>query len=214
MAKNKKNKENRKKSRSTFSRNRSWAAKSVKKEAGDITRKPKIWPRSTTKPSTPGFKRNLMSEFSALWHQPGKNMSSMRQTSEETIEVMLRHYPANIEIPMDVEIFHEFIRLRHFGWQLRSLKYDKDMYLHLNFEKVDWRSVGYYGLMPTKHNANQNLWWLKDGPQKKFTLKGPNSTREIILGPDEMIEWNIIKTADYQARNPEGTFADSVALKK
>lgn len=176
--------------------------------------KKKVWPRSKSKPSAPGFKRDLMPEFGSLWYQPGKNMSWIKQTSEESIEVMIRHYHAGIETPVDVEIFHELVRLRHFGWQLRSLKYDKDMYLYLNFEKVDWRTVNYYGLLPTKHNSSQNIWWLNNGPDKKFIIAGPNSTRELTLRNDEMIEWNVIKIADYQARNPEGRIIDSVALKK
>lgn len=108
------------------------------------------------------FKRDLMGEFGALYYkttQP-RNMSSVRQVSEEQIEVMIKQYP-ELEKSQDIEIYDELHRLRHFGWQLRYIKYGKESELYLYFDKVDWRSVDYYGLKHTKYNNDKDLWWLK-----------------------------------------------------
>lgn len=107
------------------------------------------------------IKRDLMREFGALWFKTTEpsNFSSMRQIDNETICVSLQQYPDQGETH-DISIYDEFTRIRHFGWQLRYIKYDKDSTLHMYFEKVDWRSVQSYGLMPTKHNNEKDLWWL------------------------------------------------------
>ena len=107
------------------------------------------------------FKRSLMGEFDALYCHTQKiqNMSSVRQVNETTIEVGLQQYPDQGKTS-DVEIFDEFNRLRHFGWQLRYIKYDKDSTLFMYFEKVDWRSVDFYNLQHDKYNNEKDIWWL------------------------------------------------------
>ncbi len=107
------------------------------------------------------FKRDLMSEFSALYCNTTEplNMSSIRQLSEEVIEVALQQYPEQGETH-DITIFDELHRLRFFGWQIRVIKYDKDGTLFIHFDKVDWRSRKRYGLTPTVHNNEEDLWWL------------------------------------------------------
>jgi len=106
-------------------------------------------------------KRNLISEFNALYINTTEphNMSSIRQISEEIIEVALQQYPEQGKT-QDVMIYDELNRLRYFGWQLRYIKYDKDGVLFMYFAKVDWRSVGFYGLIPDKYNNEKDIWWL------------------------------------------------------
>lgn len=108
------------------------------------------------------FKRNLISEFSALYMNTTEplNMSSIRQVSETGIEVALEQYPEQ-GIEHDVIIFDELNRLRFFGWQIRSIKYDKDATLFIYFEKIDRRNVNFYRLVPDKYNNEQDLWWLE-----------------------------------------------------
>lgn len=107
------------------------------------------------------IKRDLMSEFSALYMTTTEpvNHSSIKQISEEVIEVELRQYPEQ-GVAHDITIFDELHRLRFFGWQLRVIKYKKDGTLIMHFAKVDWRSRKYYGLMPTIHNDEKDIWWL------------------------------------------------------
>lgn len=110
----------------------------------------------------PKFKRELMDEFSALYSKTTEpqNMSCTRQISEEVIEVELKQYPDQ-GVTNDVTIYDELNRLRHFGWQLRYIKYAKDSTLFMYFEKVDWRSVDRYNLVHDEHNNNKDIWWLK-----------------------------------------------------
>lgn len=119
-----------------------------------------ITPPEEVKAEEKPFKRNLMGEFSALYTKTEKphNFSCYRQISNECIEVELRQYPEQ-GITEDITIYDELNRLRYFGWQLRSIKYDKDGDLHLYFEKVDWRSVGFFNLIPNQYNNEQDLWW-------------------------------------------------------
>lgn len=113
------------------------------------------------KEETKTFKRDLMSEFSALYTNTIEplNFSGIQQLSEEVIEVELRQYPEQGETH-DITIFDELNRLRFFGWQLRVIKYKKDGTLIMHFDKVDWRSREHYGLMPTKYNDEKDIWWL------------------------------------------------------
>lgn len=110
----------------------------------------------------PEFKRNLMSEFGALYYKTTEpqNMSCTKQISEDVIEVELKQFPDQGE-PHDVVIFDELNRLRHFGWQLRYIKYDKLETLFMYFQKVDWRSVDYYNLVHDEYNNEKDIWWLK-----------------------------------------------------
>lgn len=110
----------------------------------------------------PAFKRNLMSEFSAIYSKTTEpeNMSCTRQISEDVIEVELKQFPDQGETH-DVVIFDELNRLRYFGWQLRYIKYDKLETLFMYFQKVDWRSVDYYNLVHNEYNNEKNIWWLK-----------------------------------------------------
>ena len=110
----------------------------------------------------PAFKRNLMSEFSALYSKTTapQNMSCTRQISEEVIEVELKQFPNQGETH-EVIIFDELSRLRHFGWQLRYIKYTENATLFMYFEKVDWRSVDYYNLVHDEYNNEKDIWWLK-----------------------------------------------------
>ncbi len=107
------------------------------------------------------FKRDLMSEFSALYMKTTEplNHSSIGQISETEIEIALQQYPEQ-GVAHDVVIYDELHRLRFFGWQIRSIKYDKDGVLFIRFEKVDRRNVHYYRLVPDKYNNEQDLWWL------------------------------------------------------
>ncbi len=110
---------------------------------------------------SPEFKRDLMGEFNTLYMKTTEplNMSCIRQVSETRIEVALEQYPKQGETK-DIVIYDELHRLRHFGWQIQSIKYDKDGVLFIYFEKVDRRTVDYYGLVPDKHNNEEDLWWL------------------------------------------------------
>ncbi|KKN46010.1 hypothetical protein LCGC14_0677040 [marine sediment metagenome] len=112
---------------------------------------------------TKEFKRNLMGEFNALYMKTTdpQNMSSIQQVSEEIIEVGLQQYPDQGET-YEVRIFDELNRLRHFGWQLRYIKYEADSTLFLYFQKVDRRNVDFYNLVHDEHNNEQDLWWLKN----------------------------------------------------
>ena len=108
------------------------------------------------------IKRGLMSEFCVLYdslNEPYTNSSMIEQISDEVIHVSLKQYPDQGDTN-DVTIYEELRRLRYFGWQLRSIKYDRNNTLHLYFEKVDWRARESYGLMPTRYNNEKELWWL------------------------------------------------------
>lgn len=102
-----------------------------------------------------------MSEFCVLYDRLSEpaNSSMIEQITDEVIHVSLKQYPDQ-GVTNDVTIYEELRRLRYFGWQLRSIKYDKESTLHLYFEKVDWRAREAYGLMPTKYNNEMELWWL------------------------------------------------------
>jgi len=118
-------------------------------------------------PSSPGgeckvnIKRGLMSEFCILYDRLSdpQNSSMIEQISDEVIHVSLRQYPDQ-GVTNDITIYEELRRLRYFGWQLRSIKYDASSTLHLYFEKMDWRAREAYGLMPTRYNNEKELWWL------------------------------------------------------
>ncbi len=114
------------------------------------------------KEQEPKIKRDLMSEFGALYYNTTEplNMSATRQISDEIIEVELRQFPDQ-GVENDVTIYDELHRLQFFGWQIRLIKYTKDSTLVIQFQKVDWRSRERYGLMPTGYNDNKDIWWLK-----------------------------------------------------
>ncbi len=108
------------------------------------------------------YKRDLMTEFGALFFKTTEplNYSMMEQTSDTIIHIALQQYPDQGKTE-DITLYDELVRLRKFGWQIRYIKYDKDSTMHIYFEKIDWRSVEFYGLVPTKHNNEKDIWWLK-----------------------------------------------------